>query len=257
MSDTATVEMPESVKEEVEKIVTTTKKGFDLRARLKNRGLRKATITLYLDEEKGAELGWTRDLTDGLGNVIGREREGVLGALEAAQEEREDAIHKHEVLAAAGEQLGTEQPPEPDEVVEPNTAEVDARIAELEKRREELVAEMNRDAIVIRMRAVPPVIQRDCRRKAKATLGIESKNIPDEKIEQYNLAHAAHMMTVMFQSITDNASGETNTGIDYDEAIDLMGYLPAGQYDRLDTMMGQVQYTDAISRSIEGQEDFS
>lgn len=221
-----------AAKLEAEKMVKTTKDGFDLSARLRNRGLRKATITLYLDEEKGVELGWAHDTVDTFGNVTGRAREGVVGELEALVESK-------------------------DGVSAVQAKNIDAKIAELEAKRDALIEELNKDALVIRMRAVPPVIQKDCRRKARASIGVKEKNVPDDMIEEYGLAHIAHLMSVMFQSITDTQSGETNAQTTYQDGVELIDYLPPGQFDRLNEKMGEVQYTDAISRTIEGQEDFS
>ena len=215
------------IEAELKDRVKTTKRGFDLQARLKGRGLRRGSITLFLDEEKGPELGWAFDRTDPLGNVVGREREGVLGKID-------------EIEASAGTKADKAKALEP-----------------LQKQRDALIEELTKTAIVIHLRAVPPVIQKDCRRKAKQTLEITTKDIPDALLEEYNLSFSAHLMALMLQSITDNESGETNTEITYEDAVDLMGYLPPGQWQRLDELMGKVQFTDAISLSIEGQEDFS
>ena len=221
----------QEVKEQAERIASITKKGFDLEERLKNRGLRKATITLYLDEEKGVEIGWARDKKNELGAVVGREREGIFGEIDALEEKRRKADSEDKSL--------------------------DSEIAELETKRDEMLEELNKSAIVVNIRAVPPVIQKDCRRKTKATLGIETKNIPDDMAEEFDIASTAHLMAVLIQRVTDNATGGVNEGIDYAEAITMMGYLPPGQFYRLDAKMGEVQFTDAISQSIKGQEDFS
>lgn len=235
-TDTATAEkLPPEVQEELDKIVTTTKRGFDIQARMKNRGLRKATITLFLDDEKGAELGWAEDRFDPtLGTKIGREREGVTGELDAAREELEG-------LPKTGKKR----------------EELEARIKGLEARCEELLAELIHSAIVVKMRAVPPVIEEDCHRLARQTLGITEKGVPDDRYKEYLKAKTAHMMSKMFQSVTDNETGEVNEEVTYEDAFVIIGWLPPGQFERLDLAMGKVQFTDGISRAIEGQEDFS
>lgn len=237
MSDT---EMPNSVKEAVDNIVETTKKGFDLRGRLKNRGLRKGSITLYLDEEKGAEIGWAQDVTDALGNVVRRDRVGILGELDSLREAREAASA---LTAPAGSAKAIK--------------EIDAKIAAAQAKYDELLAELKSTSITISMRAVPPVIQKDCRRLARQTLGIEEKSVPESMNEEFIISHTGHLMTKMFQTITDNETGAVNTQTDYEDAMALMDELPPGQYTRLDLMMGKIQFTDAISREIEAQEDFS
>lgn len=244
MTDTTMVqevpvtEPPSSVQIEVDRIAETTKKGFDLVARLKNRGLRKATIALYLEDEKGVELGWDRNFTDQFGNITAPDREGVIGKLAVLE------IDRQAILTARKKQ--TEDP-----------TGLEEEIAKLTEQRDALTAELAATSIVIKMRAVPPIIQKDTRRKAKLSLDITEKSIPEDKMDEFGVAQTAHLMMVMFQSITDTASGDVNTEVTFDDAIALMDYLPAGQFERLDMMMGQVQFTDSISRSIEGQEDFS
>jgi hypothetical protein len=139
----------------------------------------------------------------------------------------------------------------------PDTKQVDIEIAKLTVERDKLIEEMNATALIIKMRAVPPVIQKDCRRKAKALLKITSKNIPEEMQEAFQETHAAFLMSVLFESVTDTESGGVIEATTYEDAIEYIKYLPSGQYERLDIAMGKVQYTDAISREIEGQEDFS
>lgn len=259
MDNTATEEMPPEVKAEVQKIAETTKRGFDLRARLKNRGLRKATITLFLEDEKGLELGWAYDKTDSAGLFLGRERQGVIGELDSAEELKVKITSDYQAGVEEAKLLSTpvKELKEAKAAFESIMEMTNGRIAELEKQREALMEELTQTGIVIKMRAIPPVIQKDCRRRAKLTLDIESKNIPDDMLVDFNDSYTAHLMSLMFQRITDNQTGEVNTETTYEDAVDLMSYLPEGQFKRLDLTMGKVQFTDAISRSIEGQEDFS
>jgi hypothetical protein len=249
MTDTAMDELQEQ-----------TKKGFDLLARLKNRGLRKATITLFLDEEKGVELGWAYDIMDRTQTVfIRRERGGYIGDLEELEEQHAKEL---EELNAQVEALKSTDAKAADvkkalDAVKAASESHSERKAELEGKIAELTDELKRTALVVSMRAVPPVIQKNTRRQAKEKMGITEKGIPEDKTEEFNLCQAAYLMTVMFQSITDNETGAVNTETTYDDAVALMDFLPVGQFQRLDEAMGRVQFTDNISRSIEGQEDFS
>jgi len=233
------------IEEKMAEIAQVTKKGFDLKARLQGRGLRKATIVLYLDEELGADLGDVRDLRDGFNNVVGKHRTGIIGDLDEAMEARAVITKDFEAAKAL------------DSKAKLDTKELDARIADLEVQRDKLVEELTRTGITIKMRAVPPVIQKDTHRLAKQTLGIDSKKIPEDKAEDFNFAVTAHLMSRIFQSVTDNETGEVNESLSYEDCIALMDLLPPGQFDRLDEKLGEVQFTDAISRSIESQEDFS
>jgi len=238
---------------EVERIAKITKKGFDLKARLEGRGLRRASITLYLDEELGAELGDAHDIRNNLGIVVGRERSGLIGELDKITEARAAAVSEWDKTIEKNPDM-----PEADRIkLKGVIAGFDERIAELEAKRDEMVAELTKTGITIHMRAVPPVIHKDCHRKAKQTLGIETKKVPDDLKEALVLAETAHLMSVMFQTITDNQTGDVNNDVTYEDATALMDFLPPSQWARLDAKIGEVQFTDAISRSIESQEDFS
>lgn len=257
MSDTATATMGEAeakaAMEELEKVV---KKGFDLKSRLKGRGLRKGSITLYLDELTGPELGWAYDLTNKLGFFVKRVRHGVLGELDTIEELKTKANEGYE--AAIADEAMT--PAAKTKLTKEHNAIItafDSKINELEKQRDELIQQITHSGLTIAAQAVPPVIQKDCRRKAKATLEIKGKNIPEDLAEDFELCEQAHLMAAMIQSITDNETGSTNLGASYEDAVDLMGMLPPGQFQRLDAMLGDLQFTDNISLSIESQEDFS
>lgn len=246
-----------------EQIEKTTKRGFDLSARLKNRGLRKGSITLYLDEEKGPELGWAYDMYDQMGNIVGRAREGALGMLDAAsadkamaEAENELAIAKRDAMRAAATSVGGE----PDLVEEPelkDIGEIDKQIDALKAEAERLTEELTKTGLVVTVKAVPPIIQKDQHRKAKEMMKITSKNIPDEQEDEFYDLESALLMSVIVQTITDNESGEVISEIELSDAVEMVGYLPRGQKQRLDNLLNTIQFTDAISRQIESQEDFS
>jgi hypothetical protein len=254
----------EAIAEQQKNIEKVTKRGFDLKARLEGRGLRRGSITLYLDEEKGVELGDAYDVRNQLGGFIRRERTGVIGDLDLAREERENLIAANEKrneeaiqvmrnasMAEAEIERASAELPQAD------TSEIDATIAEIEAKRDEMVAELEKTGLVIQLRAVPPVIQKDCHRKAKATLEITEKKVPADKEDEFKASELAHLLSVVIQSITDIESDTVNDDVTYEDAKALMDFLPPSQWARLDAKLYEVQFTDAISRSIESQEDFS
>lgn len=242
--------------DEIDKMVKTTKRGFDVKARLRNRGLRRGSITIYLNEEMGPELGWAYDKLDGFGNVVRREREGVIGEIDSAKNAREDLIAQRTArFTAAGEEEDKDAAKALS--VYPDMLPLEEKIADLEAKRDELIVELAKTAMHFELRAVPPIIQKDMRRRARQTLEIKEKDIPEGLTEEFNTAEAAHLMTVIIQSVKDNETGEVNTEVTYEDAIDMMGYIPPAQFARLDELMGKIQFTDAISREIESQEDFS
>lgn len=257
---------------DTETIVRETRRGFEPGERLRNRGLRKDTIVLFLNEELGPELGDARDAYNAGGAFIGRIREGILGEIDSLGAERAttiDAMRAKTIqtagLAFAKEHRDDIDPPEFDveavEHPEYETPEIDAKLNELRARRDEIIAELTRTGLTISMRAIPPIIQKDCKRLAKNQIGWGGKKgIPEagtDEREEYDEAHTAYLMTKLFQSVKDNETGEVNTETTYEDAIAYIGMLPPGQFTRLDLAMGKLQITDAISRTIEAQEDFS
>lgn len=221
------------IEAEAEKVRTMTKRGFDVRERLKGKGLRRGSIVLYLDAEVGEELGDVRRETNALGEETGRVREGVLGEIDALQEKRA----KSKVAAE-------------------RTA-LDAQIAALTERRDALVERLAETGLTVHLHAVPPVIQKDAHRRAKSTLGIAEKGIPEDKRAEAQAMEIAHLFSDVITSIVDNESGDVNDEITHEDVAALRDLLPPAQWDRLDEAIGRVQFTDAISRNIESQEDFS
>ncbi len=251
-----TEEQTTEEQESAEKLRSTIKKNFDPRERLRKRGLRRATITLYLDEDTGDLLGRDYPLTNSVGAIVGRDRVGVLGDIANLEDEIAATVKDHnaamedEKLAAAGKgKLKRDHAS--------YLKEAEKKLAELFARRDELIEELEATSITFKLRAVPPVIRKDCHRKAKKSLGIETKGVPEDLKSDVNDAEVAHLLAVMTEQIIDNESGVVNEGIDYHDAVAFMEELPPSQWTRLDQKVGELQFTDAISRSIEKQEDFS
>lgn len=242
--------MPVEVREELKRINEVTKKEFNVIDRIKNRGLRRGQVTLYLDEEVGPELGWAHDARTLTGAVI-RERAGVVGEIDEVLMRRELAVMSFEEADNAAEVAGSQARAD-----RSSLAEFDKEIEVLEARRLELQEKLDESAIVVNLRAVPPVIEEDTHRLARQTLGIEEKGVPADREEEFKRSKLAHLMTKVITSIRSVEDDSESEGCDYDTAIYMVENLPTGQFHRLDLAIGRVQYTDAISRSIEGQEDF-
>lgn len=201
-----------------EQVIKEIKRGFSLKDRLEKRGLRKAKITLFLDENAGA-----RHLK-------------VVGEIEALDAQIKEARE----VSEPGELVFLEE-----------------KRAELVAKRDDYEKQLHKDALIVSMRAVPPVIAKDCRRLARQSVGIEEKGIPDDKAEDFLNSYYAHLLSFTVQSIEDTASGEVNEGLSYEDAIGLAENLPSGQYARLRAAADEVQFRDAFSQTVEAQEDFS
>lgn len=253
MTDT----VPPELQADLEAIEKTTKKGFDLVARLQGRGLRKSTITLYLDDDIGVELGYAHDVYDTFGTPQGRDRMGVLGEIDMLQSSKQRVLDSYTEALKTARALDGVGETAAEAIPEPDFAETDKQLAALEEKKAELLAKLTGTGIKVSMQAVPTKIRKDMRRRARDSLEITEKGIPESLKEEFDLMQTAHLMTVMFTAVTDIESGAVNDKTTVDDALALMDFLPPSQYARLDQEMGRVQFTDAISRDIESQEDFS
>lgn len=195
---------------------------FDLKARLQNRGLREGQITLYLDEEAGLELGSARDSKNQLGITVGRIQEGVLGEIDKLDPESES--YADDLVA-------------------------------LEVKRDELIKRLEDSALIFKLRAVPPVIAKSAKRRAKETLNIKGK-VGEDRIEDFNESYLAHLLSDTIVSITDASTGAVQGKLSYDEAKMLRDYLPEQQYSRLDLKLAEIQFKDAVDESIASETDF-
>jgi len=209
----APAEPTEQEREQIEEVMREVKRGFSLKDRLEKRGLRKVKVTLFLDENVGAEH---------------RETVLAIAALDEAVE--------------AGERTAEE---------------IGAERAALETRRADLEARLRADSLVVSLRAVPPVIAKDTHRRAKVSCGITGKDVPAEKYDDYIRSMNAHLLSVTVESVVDTASGEQNDGLTYEDALDLMDYLPSEQFERLAGALNEVQFREKFSETVEAQEDFS
>ena len=116
---------------------------------------------------------------------------------------------------------------------------------------------------------VPPIIKKDQRRKAKLYMKKQPKVDPEDdefetdeerkqaRNEQFERIHLAYLLSVVTKQVTDNATGEENYSLSFEDALEHIDWLPEGQLARLDAKVADLLFTDAISRQIELQEDFS
>lgn len=244
---------------ELERIRSTAKKNFDPRERLRNRGLRRDTITVYLDEVTGEKLGRNYPQYDQFNNVMSYERTGVIGKIADLEDKIESDAAEYQKSLLLAEDTADEASTVK-ALAKAHKAQLkidEAKLADLYTEREELKAELHRTGLTFKLRAVPPVIDKDCHRLAKQSLGIEGKGVPEDRKDEVSESRVAHLLVKMTEELIDNETGASNSGITYEEAMDMPAQLPPGQWSRLDLKMGELQYTDGISRTIEMQEDFS
>lgn len=155
---------------EIEAVATQAKAKFNLSDRVKNRNLREATVTVYLDEVTGAALGGAEDKKTILGVVTGRERWGVLGEIDAAIAED----------------------PEADVSVLRNQA-----IA--------LTKTLQESALTLHLRAVPEVAVKSARRHAKKAAGTGADNASEYNEVLYN-----HLIAACVRKVVDSDGAESD-----------------------------------------------
>lgn len=215
--------------DEIDGVVREIKRGFSLKDRLKKRGLRKVTLTVFLDENVGAEHRDVAEKVAEIDETIAQIRPILDGT-------KDDVVRQ---------------------TAQTEIDRLEAERAPLVVKRDELAERVKRDSFTISLQAVPPVIAKDARRRARETMGIEQKDIPKDRLEDFAPVYNAHLLAMVCQTITDNSTGETNDSISFQEATDLFDVLPSHQGVRLAEALNEVQFRDAFSKTIEAQEDFS
>lgn len=217
---------------QVEQVAQEVKKNFSLRERLENRGLRRVTTTVFLDENLGAR------------HKAAAERVSTIeAAIEAAEEERKmaESVWNETVAAEASQKI----------------AALHSDLSPALKEVDDILKSLKRESLTIALRAVPAKIAKDCRRRAKVSCDISGKDIPEDRMEDYVQSYNAHLLNLTVVSVTDNATEAVNDGLSYQDAVDLIEMLPPGQYQRLAGIVNEIQFRDAFSEALEVQEDFS
>ena len=206
----------------IEQHVAETQQGFDLKKRLQGIGLREGQITLFTDHETGEALGTARDVKNQLGITVDRVQVGILGDIDK---------------------------------LNPESKTYAEDLAALEVQRDELIAKLQETALVVKLRAVPPIIAKDGRRRAKVSLGIKGE-VPADRTEEFDDAFTAHLLSDTIVSIEDVASGAVNGKQTYEDCRTLKEFLPPDQWQRLDHKLAEVQYKEAVSEAISSDTDF-
>lgn len=229
-------------KSDIEQIQDEAREGFSLRDRLAGVSQRRKTVTIYTDSAVGAELGSAEDQTDGLGLKTGRRvRKGLLGEMDALTERIEIELAR----------AGTDK-----EAVAAVQADFDKAEAALKRKIKAAQKKLNETAMVFTLQALPDIIVRDARRKARKELGIKNKNIPEDKQEDYSLEYTAQVVAASVATWVDNLDGKTHTGLTVEQARDLRDLLPFGQFARLDHAVYELSFEAAIGNQATDSADF-
>jgi hypothetical protein len=223
-------------KKDVESVIEEAREGFDLRARLIGANTLTKTVKVYTDTATGRELGGSEDRRTQNGIVVGRRRWGVQGRLEE--------------LGLEAEALGKQEEPDVEQI-----KAIEDESAALVKKSKTLLAKLEKSALVFTLRAVPELIIRDTRRKAKANLNIKGKGAQGRE-EDLALEFTILLLAASVSEWTDNASGTVLSSLTDQQARDLNDLLPPGQFDRLDRAMIELSFEAQIANSGTDDADF-
>lgn len=223
-------------KDQFEAIVEEARTGFDLRERLLGASSLSKTVYIYTDAATGKELGGAEDVKGQGGIVLNRRRWGVQGRLEE--------------IKLRAEYLLKQEDHDLDEI-----SALEKEREELSKKAAALLKKLDKTALVFTIRAVPELVIRDTRRRAKQNLGIKGKGIEGRE-EEYSLEYTALLLAASVEKFVDNASGETYTSLSEQQARDLRDYLPAGQFAKLDNAMIEVSFEAQIGENGTDSADF-
>ncbi|KZE41432.1 hypothetical protein [Microbacterium sp. T32] len=223
-----------------EEIVAEAQEGFDLVIEAKERPKLQASVTIYLDEPTGKELGGVEPkyrLLNGVRLPDGERRWGVVGELA-------DLADKRKRLVAAGLED------------EPAVQELDARVDELLARAEELQAKLAKSGRTIHLQGLPRVIRDDARGKAREHLGIAvGAEIPDDKAEALEKRYAAEILSRAVIGI-EAPNGAKGRLLDVDGAEKLPGQLPDSEYARIASKISELLYQTSIAEGAVDNADF-
>lgn len=239
-----------SIEEELESIQNEARSGFSLRDRLAGRNNRRETVTVYTDAVAGDKLGYAFDQLIPQTEVKTghRIRKGLAGELDAIQEEGE-RLSAH---IAALEENDTEVPEEDTQ----RAAEIGTEIKRLKAEIAKVTKTLNDSSLVFTLHTLPDAILKDVRRKTKLSLGIKGKGIPEARKEEWEEEYTVQLLASSVESWEDKETGETHSALTVDQAKDLQGYLPVGQFQRLDSAMVKLSFEAAIGNVGTDSADF-
>lgn len=210
----------------LEEEVNAERSGFDLFDRLTKRPMRKPeVVTIYLDEEVGAELGYAVPVTNEYGIATGIAKAGALGEL-------------HDARAV------------------PEADRDEKLIKKLEAQVRELAERARKNSLTVTLQWVPPLVEKAIEIKAMRSIGVKQKPLPKDRIDDYTEAWLARALEASVVSIVDNFDGSVKHSLTVPEARILQEQTPKEQYARLDVALNTLLNRKAISDEALDNADF-
>jgi len=206
--------------DDIEEIATEARKTFDLSDRLKKRRMRTDTQKVYTDEVLGNKLGWVKEVTNNFGMVVDTEHVGILG-----------------------------------QIAEAKAADSDADVSKLREAAIDLKMELEQSALTFHLQAVPPIVAKVARRKARKVANVTGKNLTDEQTEDLTDAYMAQILSSVIVKVVDFDESESGA-LSVEQAGDLKDSLPPSEYEKLAAKLNDVQYRQAVGDQITADADF-
>lgn len=225
MSKTAEIQNEEEFVEEV-------KSTFDLSARLRGRSLRTDSVVVYTDE-------------------VTAER---IQTLETALQQLSDMPTSLKTIANAARGFGIEAAADALDKISAEGIRDIGEYTRIEEEKAELVEKLKDSALKVELQALPQIIVRDIRRQAKKKLGIKG-NVSEDRLDEFSEVVAVLALTKAITSLRD-ADGGVVDDLSYEQAKDIVDYLPISESNKIDAAMYDLGYSDVISGVITDTPDF-
>lgn len=214
--------MTDDIQQIAEEAVAEAREGFELEEVLTGTPSRFKTIRVFTDEATGEELGGVEVERNEQGLPTGIRRWGLAKVIAELQVDEE------------------------------------ANAAELKKARakaKSLAKKLDSTALDIELQAVPRVVKKDARRKARKELGIKG-HVPEDLMEDYADEFDAQILSRSVVSIYSVAKDAKNRELTVAGARHLRNMLPESEYGRLDRAVSELQFRAVIAEKATSNADF-
>jgi len=204
----------------IEELATSARKTFDFSEAIQGVTSREGTQKVYRDSKTAQAIGHAIDLKNNLDMVVGREQKGLLGKIDAALAEDAEAD-----VSALRDELG------------------------------ELMLALELSALTFHIRAVPPMIEKVQKSKARKEFAVKGGNVPEDQLPAFGDKYTALMFAACVVKVV-NADGAETGQLTVAQAEDLVSYLHPSEFAKLDAKLREVQYEQAISNQAVLDADF-
>jgi len=204
----------------VEDIATEARATFDFDDAIQGVTYRDGVQKVYRDSKTAQLIGHAIDLKNNLGQVVGRERKGLLGQIDAALAE-----------------------------------DAEADVSDLREELSGLMLKLELSALTFHIVAVPSMIEKVQKSKARKQFAIKGGNVPDEVLQNFADKYTALMFAACISKVV-NADGAATGQLTVAQAEDLVSYLHPSEFKKLDAKLNEVQFEQAVSSQAVLDADF-